>query len=159
MKSEVRVFIRHNVDPALLDILEKVETTAGLEICGPEVILYDVDMEKLMEDINKVGRQAEYINRIYEQAGYPWIAREVLEGKAVIINDRLVYLPGKGPKTLREKLELIVGPLTDTQFKQVMDITTEDIRFNLLSFGHKADIDTIVKIAAQCYEALKRCGE
>lgn len=155
---KVRVMIQHDVDPALVDLLEQVDTTAGLEVCGPEVLLYDVDMTKLQEDIRKVCRRAEEINRVYEKAGYPWIAREVLEGRAVIIDNRLVYLPQHRPKTLREKLELIVGPLSDQQFKEVMEIATDDIKVNIIGFGHKTDIDTVIKIAARCFDALKRCG-
>lgn len=156
---KVRVLIQHNVDPALLDILEKVDTAAGLEICGPEALLYDVDMSSLQEDIQKVAREADRINRVYEKAGYPWIAREVLEGRAVIDEaNRLIYMSKHRPRTLKEKLETIVGPLNDRQFGEIMQATTDDIRENMVAFGRYADINTVIKIAAQAFEALKRCG-
>jgi len=120
--------------------------------------LYDFDMDQLLNDIRKIARQAEYINRIYDQAGYPWIAAEVLDGHAIITDGKLIYLQGHEPKTIREKIEKITGPLTDSQFRVVADMVTQDIKFNHLEFGTKTDINTVVKIAALCFEDLQKCS-
>ena len=154
---KVRVMINHGVDPELVDLLEKVKTTAAIEVVGPELILHDVDMTELQQDIMKVCREAIKINRVMDQVGYPWMARDILEGKAVIIEGIMVY---KDPKNnpLRKKIEAVVGELTDQQYDEVLEIAAQDIEFNRVAFNKETTLPDIIKIAAQCAIALKRCG-
>ena len=56
-------------------------------------------------------------------------------------------------KNLLEKCGLA---LTDAEFKEVMEVTTQDIKFNNIGFGKKTDIWDVLIISARCYVALQR---
>jgi len=138
---KIQIFMRHDLDPELVDLLEKIDTYGNMEICGPMVILEEYDPDAIPADIRKIAREIERIQSVYERVGWPWVAREVLEGNAVIIDGKLHYRRRR-ENILRKEVEEKAGRLTDKQFKLALDAATQEV----------------IKIAAQCAIALKRCG-
>ena len=57
---------------------------------------------------------------------------------------------------LREELEAIVGPMTDSQFAEVMELMNTDIKINLFDFGKRTSPDEEVEIARRCFIAMGR---
>lgn len=57
---------------------------------------------------------------------------------------------------LREILESKLGPMSDTQFAEVMDLATTDIKINRVNFGKRTSLSEAVEIAAGCFVALGR---
>ncbi|HBV87057.1 MAG TPA: hypothetical protein DEF42_10490 [Desulfosporosinus sp.] len=56
----------------------------------------------------------------------------------------------------RKILESKLGPMTNTQFAEVMDLATTDIRVNRVNFGMGTSLSQAVEIAARCFAALGR---
>lgn len=154
---KIQVFYRHDIVSELVDYLEKVETYNWFEICG-DFVVFDVDdPDTIPDDIRKISREAEHIKNIYNQVGWPWMAREVLDKKAIIANGTIVYLKPKS--MLRREVENIIGELmSDDDFKTVLNMATQDIKANRLSQGKFTPMSEVIKIAARCAKALKRCG-
>ena len=153
----VQVFIRHGLDPELVDMLEKIELNGFMEICGSQLIIEETDPEAIPEDIRKITKQVERIQKVYEQVGYPWIAREVLEGKAFLLDGKLIYIKNQKP-SFREQIERCVGPVTDEVFKEILEDTTDDIKANNIGFRRNTFLEEVIKIAAQCAQVRQRCG-
>jgi len=152
---KITVFIRHGLDLELADLLEKVPTENDKEVCGELIAVHVSDPDELPADIRRIAKKAEYINSIRSKVCSPWAARDVIEGKAVIVDDKLVYL---GPRSyLRTMLQSMLG-LSDEEFKTVMYMATDDIRANNIAHNKKTTMEEVIKIAAQCAEALRRCG-
>ena len=59
---------------------------------------------------------------------------------------------------LRKLLEERIGQLSNKEFVDTMDATTEDIRFNYISFGKKISKNEVLNIAERCAITLKRCA-
>lgn len=155
--SKIQVFIRHEVVPELTEYLCKVDTYSELEVCGDFAILTVYDPETISADIRKVAREAERINSIYSKLGWPWMAREVLDGKAVIKDGYLHYLKPKS--RIRKEVENSLGELvSDDEFSDILEAATKDIVVNRLAQGKPTTVDEVIKIAARCAKALKRCG-
>lgn len=57
---------------------------------------------------------------------------------------------------LRDNLELIIGPINNAQFAEVMDLTTTDIKTNRVNFGKRTSINDVVEIAKISFNALSR---
>ena len=55
-------------------------------------------------------------------------------------------------------LEKTTGPLTTTQFAQIMDLTTTDIRVNRITFGKRTTLTDVIEIAVSCFLVLKRAN-
>jgi len=156
---KIKVFIQHNVDPELTDYLTKLDTFSDVEICGRYIVLSVYDPETIESDIRKIAREIDRINKVYEKVGYPWIARDILDGRAWLVDGGIMYKPKYQPRTLRQKIEFLVGPLTDQEYKEVLEATTDDIEINRIKFGLRTTIEDLIKIAAQCADVLKKCGE
>jgi len=59
---------------------------------------------------------------------------------------------------IRKMLEDITGKITDEEFKCAMDLTTQDIKANRLFWGKHTDLNTVIKIASQSVNMLRRCN-
>ena len=57
---------------------------------------------------------------------------------------------------LRKILESIVGPMTDSQFAEVMDLATTDIRVNNIGFGRRTSLGDVVRVAKISFRILSR---
>lgn len=57
---------------------------------------------------------------------------------------------------LRKILESKLGPLTNAQFAEVVDLATTDIKINRVNFGKRTSLSQAVEIAAGCFIALGR---
>jgi hypothetical protein len=55
-------------------------------------------------------------------------------------------------------LENATGKLTDSQYADIMDATTKDIKANRIPYGKKTSLKEVIKIASLCVGALKRCS-
>jgi hypothetical protein len=60
---------------------------------------------------------------------------------------------------LKKLLENKSGhPMSNVEFAIVMSMTTEDIKFNNISFKKKTNINEVIVIAARCAIAFKKCA-
>jgi len=57
---------------------------------------------------------------------------------------------------LRNILESSVGPLTNAQFAEVMDLTTTDIRVNGIGFGRMTSMAGVIQVAEISFRLLSR---
>lgn len=57
---------------------------------------------------------------------------------------------------LRKILESRVGPVSNSKFAELMDLTTTDIRVNHIAFGKRTSLVELVEIAVSCYTVLGR---
>jgi hypothetical protein len=57
---------------------------------------------------------------------------------------------------IKELLEKCGLALTDAEFKEVMEATTQDIKFNNINFGKKTDIYDVIIIATIFHVVLHR---
>ena len=57
---------------------------------------------------------------------------------------------------LRAILESTTGPMTDLEFRQVLDLATTDIRVNRVGFSKRTSIADVVKIAEISLKVLRR---
>jgi len=48
--------------------------------------------------------------------------------------------------------------LSNEEFKEVMEATTQDIKFNKIRFNKLVKLDEVVQIAICCYKVLKICA-
>jgi len=114
------------------------------------------DIDYLISDIRKIAREVEKVNKILKEAGFPWMARDVLDGKATIINGEIIYL---NKSKLRKEIEDAIGRImSDEEFFNILHIVTRDILVNRWSQGKKTDITDLIKIAAQSAKALERAA-
>lgn len=58
---------------------------------------------------------------------------------------------------IREHLESMGIKLTDSEFKVLMEVTTDDIKFNRIGFHKKTKLNDLVSISALCYQVLMEC--
>lgn len=58
----------------------------------------------------------------------------------------------------RKLLEMRVGPMTDAEFRQVLDLTGVDIKVNRISFDRKTSLTEAVQIAEICFSVIKRAA-
>ena len=57
---------------------------------------------------------------------------------------------------LRAILESKVGPLSNSVFAEVMDLTTTDIKINRVAFKQRTSTKEALDIALSCFTALQR---
>lgn len=57
---------------------------------------------------------------------------------------------------LRGILESITGPMTNSQFSEVMNLTTTDILVNGIGFGRKTNLAGVVEVAEISFRILQR---
>ena len=56
----------------------------------------------------------------------------------------------------RQILELIVGPMSDLDFRETLDLATDDIRVNRVGFHQQTSLLIVVDIAVSCYSLIQR---
>lgn len=56
---------------------------------------------------------------------------------------------------LRKILELDLGPMTDPEFREVLELATTDIKVNRVDFGKRTSLHEVVEIAKICFKALQ----
>ena len=49
--------------------------------------------------------------------------------------------------------------MTDTEFREVMEITTDDIRENRTKFGKETDLEEMLAIATRSLKVLRKCDK
>jgi len=59
---------------------------------------------------------------------------------------------------LRKLLERRIGQLSNSEFAEIMEATTDDIKFNHISFKRKIELQAVLDIAARCAVTFKRCA-
>jgi hypothetical protein len=59
---------------------------------------------------------------------------------------------------LKEALEKRVGQVSNSEFAEIMEAATEDIKFNYISFKKKISLQAVLDIAERCAITLKRCA-
>jgi len=57
---------------------------------------------------------------------------------------------------LRKTLESFVGPLSNSEFSEVMDLATTDIKTNRVAFKRRTSLKEAGDIALGCFMALQR---
>lgn len=57
---------------------------------------------------------------------------------------------------LRKTLEQFTGPLSNSEFTEIMDLATTDIKVNRVAFGRRISPKEAVDIALGCFMALQR---
>ena len=57
---------------------------------------------------------------------------------------------------LSKILELDLGPMTDSEFREVLDLATTDIKTNRVDFGKRTSLPEVVEIAGICFRAHQR---
>lgn len=57
---------------------------------------------------------------------------------------------------LRKFLEFDLNLMTDSEFREVLDLATSDIKTNRVDFGKRTSLPEVVEIAAGCIKALQR---
>ena len=59
---------------------------------------------------------------------------------------------------LREKLENEVGTLTNSEFKIICEIATDDLKFNRVSFKKYSNLNYVIDIAIRSVNIFKKCA-
>ncbi|MBC2722656.1 hypothetical protein [Desulfosporosinus sp.] len=57
---------------------------------------------------------------------------------------------------LRKILELDVGSMIDSEFREVLDLATSDIKTNRVDFGKRTRLSEVVEIARICFRVQQR---
>jgi len=57
---------------------------------------------------------------------------------------------------LRKILEATLGPMTDSEFEETLELTTSDILVNRVAFGKRTSLKDVVEIADHCFTAVGR---
>ena len=57
---------------------------------------------------------------------------------------------------LRTILESIVGPISDIDFQETLELATDDIRVNRIGFGQQTNLLIVVDISISCYNLVQR---
>ena len=60
------------------------------------------------------------------------------------------------PPMLRKILESKLGPMTNSKFAEVMDLTTVDIRINNIGFGRRTSMAGLLQVAEISFRVLSR---
>lgn len=59
----------------------------------------------------------------------------------------------------RKILKLDLDPITDSEFREVLDLVTSDIKTNRIDFGKRTSLCELVEIAESCFRAFQRGTE
>jgi len=57
---------------------------------------------------------------------------------------------------LRTILEASTGPMTDSEFEEILDLTTRDILINRVGFGRLTNLAGVVQVAEISFIVLRR---
>lgn len=57
---------------------------------------------------------------------------------------------------LRKILESITGPMSDADFRETLDLATDDIRVNRVGFNQRTSLLVIIDISLSCYHLVQR---
>lgn len=57
---------------------------------------------------------------------------------------------------LRKILEATVGPMTDADFRETLELATEDIKVNRVSFNQQTTLLIAIDISLGCYSLVQR---
>lgn len=57
---------------------------------------------------------------------------------------------------LRKILELDLGPITESELREVLDLATSDIKINRVDFSKRTSLPKFVEIAELCFRAHQR---
>ena len=57
---------------------------------------------------------------------------------------------------LRIILESTLGPMSNVEFAEIMDLATTDIKINRFDFGKRTSLADVVEIARSCLIALSK---
>ena len=57
---------------------------------------------------------------------------------------------------LRKILDFDLDPMTDSEFREVLDLATSDIKTNRVDFGKRTSLHDLVEIAESCFSVLQR---
>ncbi len=60
---------------------------------------------------------------------------------------------------LSKILELDLESMTDSEFREVLDLATSDIKTNRFDFGKRTSLPKLVEIAKSCFRTLQRGTE
>ena len=60
---------------------------------------------------------------------------------------------------LRKILEQTTGQLTDTEFAEVLDLTTVDIKVNRIGYNERTSLRDVVRVAGICLGIVRRPNE
>jgi len=58
---------------------------------------------------------------------------------------------------LRKIIEQTTGPLTNTQFAELLDLVTTDIRVNNIAWRKRTSLAEVIQIAEITFRMLQRC--
>jgi len=58
---------------------------------------------------------------------------------------------------IKQILERTTGPLTTSQFHELMDLTTTDILVNGIGFGRLTSLGNVLQVAEISFRILERC--
>lgn len=61
-----------------------------------------------------------------------------------------------GENMLRKILESIVGPMSDLDFHETLELATDDIRINRVGFNQRTSLPILVDISVSCYRLVQR---
>ena len=62
---------------------------------------------------------------------------------------------GRG-NMLRKILECDLNSMTDSKFREVLDLASSDIKTNRVDFGKRTSLPEVVEIVESCFRALQR---
>lgn len=57
---------------------------------------------------------------------------------------------------LKELLEKSSGPISNSTLKEILDLTTTDIKVNRINYGQRTSLREAVEIAGICYSILQK---
>lgn len=57
---------------------------------------------------------------------------------------------------LSKILESELGPMTDSELREVLDLATSDIKTNRIDFGKRTSLPEMLEIAEICFRAQQR---
>lgn len=60
---------------------------------------------------------------------------------------------------LRKILEFDLNSMTDSEFREILDLATSDIKTNRVNFGKRTNLPEVIEIAEICFMAQKRGKE
>ena len=56
----------------------------------------------------------------------------------------------------RQTLESTLGPMSDLDFRETLELATDDIRINRIGFGQQTSLLAMVDISVRCYDLIQR---
>lgn len=60
---------------------------------------------------------------------------------------------------IKERLELLTGPISNALFIDIMDVTTKDIKLNGVYFRQRTNFEKMIEVAKITFGLFKKCEE